>query len=229
MEGALRAAMGWGLIAVGGAGLQPQPLTRALAIAAPKQKLPWGLTGLWIGGLVSLSFGLDALASTARESPYGPLSVIQQTVATLPASELPLAFGAFALGPAVSEELLFRGLLIGILARSPLKPAGAIAVSALVFGLAHFDPVQASAAAVLGLYLGTLTWATGSVRPAILAHAVNNGVALLAIRREALDPGWPHAGLGFLWLIGALSLGGALWTLSNQIRQAPATSVPPRA
>ncbi|MCH2186188.1 CPBP family intramembrane metalloprotease, partial [Myxococcota bacterium] len=224
MGAALQSALGWGLLALGGAGLQERPVRVALAISAPARSQPWGLTALWAGGLASLSFGLNALASAALRSPVGVRPEIQQTVSELPTSELLQAFAAFAVGPAVSEELLFRGLIIGVLARSPLKPQGVIVFSAMVFGLAHIDPVQASISVVLGLYLGALTWAAGSVRPAILAHALNNGLVLVVIRLEAKNGGGSCPGLiGFL---GALCLGGALWSLSSRIREAGSDSVP---
>jgi membrane protease YdiL (CAAX protease family) len=86
---------------------------------------------------------------------------------------------AFALGPALGEELLFRGFLQRLLAlRWPGAPA--VLLAALVFGLAHLDAVQGSAAFVLGAYLGALTARAGSLRPAILAHVANNSLALAA-------------------------------------------------
>ena len=223
---ALQSALGWGALALGGAGLQPQPLRVALALSSPARRRPWGLTALWVAGLIPLNFGLTALASAALGSPVGVRSDVEEVVSHLSPPELLEAVVALALGPALSEELLFRGLLIGILASSALKQRGAVVVSAVVFGLAHVDPIQASISAVLGLYLGALTWAAGSIRPAILAHALNNGLVLGVI-------GWASAGWGgppfpgWVGLLGALCLGGALWSLAGQIRGASDNSVPP--
>ena len=221
-----QSALGWGAIALGGAGLQPQPLRVALAISFPARRRPWGLTALWVAGLIPLNFGLTALASTALGSPVGVRSDIQQAVSHLSAPEVLGAIAAWALGPALSEELLFRGLLIGILASSALKQRGAIVVSAVMFGLAHVDPVQASISTVLGLYLGTLTWAAGSVRPAILAHALNNGLILGVIWGESAGFG-PPSSPGMIGLLGAVCLGGALWSLASRIREGSNDSVPP--
>ena len=223
---ALQSALGWGALALGGAGLQPQPLRVALAISGPAQRRPWGLTALWIAGLIPLNFGLTALASAALGSPIGVRSDIQEVVSQLSAPEVLEVVAALALGPALSEELLFRGLLIGILASSALKQGGAIVVSALVFGLAHVDPIQASISAVLGLYLGVLTWAAGSVRPAILAHALNNGLVLAVIGGESMGWGGPSSP-GWAGLLGALCLGGALWSLADRIRGGSGGPVPP--
>ncbi len=226
MGAALQSALGWGGLALGGAGLQPRPLRFALAISPPAWRQPWGLTALWVIGLIPLNFGLTALASAALASPVGPRSAIQQMVPHLSLPELIQAFAALALGPAISEELLFRGLLIGILASSALKQRGAIVVSAVMFGLAHVDPVQASISTVLGLYLGTLTWAAGSVRPAILAHALNNGLILGVIWGESAGFG-PPSSPGMIGLLGAVCLGGALWSLASRIREGSNDSVPP--
>ena len=51
------------------------------------------------------------------------------------------------------EELFFRGLLLrSLLGRTP--PPVAIVISALLFGLAHFEAVQFAGLAVFGVVLG---------------------------------------------------------------------------
>jgi membrane protease YdiL (CAAX protease family) len=82
-----------------------------------------------------------------------------------------------ALAPALGEELLFRGLLLRLLAS---RWPGVVAVlgSAAVFGVAHLDLVHGAAAFLLGSYLGAVAARSGSLRPAILSHAANNSLAL---------------------------------------------------
>ena len=73
-------------------------------------------------------------------------------------------------------------------------------VTSLCFGLAHLDPVQGAGAVALGLYLGALTEWAGSIRPAILCHAVNNifGTAAPAILGVSEGPGARAGGVALV-------------------------------
>lgn len=79
----------------------------------------------------------------------------------------------------VVEELLFRGAIEGHLLRIWKKPAYAIIVSSLLFGLVHGNLVQAPFAFLLGLALGWIYYHTGSLLPSILMHFINNLTATL--------------------------------------------------
>ncbi len=78
--------------------------------------------------------------------------------------------------PAILEEVLFRGVVMGL-----LRPAGdrvAIVVSALVFSLAHGTLTQIPFAFVLGLVFGFLYARTGSLLLPMVLHFLNNGMAV---------------------------------------------------
>lgn len=77
---------------------------------------------------------------------------------------------------AVSEEVVFRGVLLPRLSRWPSSEAAGLFASAVLFGLAHWST---GAGAVLqtglaGLLLGLCTQRTRSLLPAVLAHYVIN-------------------------------------------------------
>lgn len=80
---------------------------------------------------------------------------------------------ALSVGPALSEELAFRGLILQGL-RSRLGAGVAIVLTALLFGVIHLDPLQGLSAFFTGLYLGYLTVRSESIYPAIAAHGFNN-------------------------------------------------------
>jgi len=85
-----------------------------------------------------------------------------------------------AVGAPIVEELYFRGLLLrALLGRA--RPAVAVVVSALLFGLAHFEATQFAGLAAFGIVLGTLAWRTGRLTPGIGAHAAFNAVAVLSV------------------------------------------------
>ena len=77
---------------------------------------------------------------------------------------------------AVSEELQFRSIVLGMLIFAGLDPGWAIAVQALVYGLAHRrlwrdrDWYFLLGSVLLGWAAGVVTFETGSVIPAIVGH-----------------------------------------------------------
>ncbi|MHB8294193.1 MAG: CPBP family intramembrane glutamic endopeptidase [Acidimicrobiales bacterium] len=78
------------------------------------------------------------------------------------------------------EELFFRGLLLRSLERR-IGGLAAIAVSALVFGLAHYEPLQLLGLVVFGVALAVLARWTGRLGAGIFAHAAFNATAMVAL------------------------------------------------
>jgi membrane protease YdiL (CAAX protease family) len=100
------------------------------------------------------------------------------------------AIAAFALLPAVCEELVFRGVLARSLGRRHALATAAL-ISALAFSAYHLSPVQALPTFTLGLALGAIAIRADSVLPAMLAHGLNNGMAIAMSRGElATAAGW---------------------------------------
>jgi len=91
------------------------------------------------------------------------------------------------LGSPIVEELFFRGLLLRALLGSlgqlgpRLAPAASIAITALVFALAHFEALQFLGLASFGVVLGVLAWRTGRLGPSVIAHMTFNTVTIIAI------------------------------------------------
>jgi hypothetical protein len=90
-------------------------------------------------------------------------------------------FLSMAVMAPVVEELLFRGAIQGHMLRIGYSPILAICLSALVFGIVHFNPAQSFFAFLLGLVFGWLYYRTGSVIPGMVAHAINNTVVALTM------------------------------------------------
>jgi membrane protease YdiL (CAAX protease family) len=100
------------------------------------------------------------------------------------------AIAAFALLPAVCEELVFRGVLARSLGRR-YSLVVAAAISALVFSAYHLSPVQAVPTFTLGLVLGAIAIRADSVLPTMLAHGLNNAMAIAMSRGElSVAGGW---------------------------------------
>ncbi len=102
---------------------------------------------------------------------------------TPPALRVALVVVVTSLGPLV-EELLFRGVLLSALLRR-WGIGWSLAISALLFALVHLPSMQWQWYALpdlvlLALALAWLRMRSGSLWPAVLAHGVNNLLAVAA-------------------------------------------------
>lgn len=130
-----------------------------------------------LGGLALLGLGLvysKALESILGHAPPSPWD----SAAAMPASTKAVFLVFGALGAPVAEEIFFRGYLFG-----KFKAAGhvdfGILVSSVMFGAVHFsDAYNVPATALYGVILAWLYHRSGSLIAPILAHAINNGVAI---------------------------------------------------
>lgn len=79
----------------------------------------------------------------------------------------------------IAEETFFRGFLYGGL-RGRLSEIPAASISGLVFGIVHAPtgPTTVIPLAALGFGLALLYQRTGSIVPGMLAHAINNSIAI---------------------------------------------------
>lgn len=77
----------------------------------------------------------------------------------------------------VVEELVFRGAILRALLSSSNNHWVAIAISAVIFSVAHGNPAQMPHAFFIGLLLGWMYYRTMSVIPGIMLHWVNNTIA----------------------------------------------------
>jgi membrane protease YdiL (CAAX protease family) len=84
----------------------------------------------------------------------------------------------------VVEELYFRGMLLGALERH-LGAVPAVAVTAFVFALAHFEGPEFPALFVFGIITGTLRVRTGRLAPSVLAHVGFNAWTAIVLLHGA--------------------------------------------
>jgi uncharacterized protein len=136
-----------------------------------------------------------------------------------------LVFGAVAVTPAICEETLFRGWLLGTLRRR-LSPVPAIALQAVLFALFHMSPLSIVALAFVGVYLGFLFERTGTIYASMAAHGFYNA-AVIAVAN--LEPRWLlDEGGGFtLPVIGASLAAFAAVVATLAMRGRRASASPP--
>ena len=181
----------WILLALCGAVLsRPRSLRNRLGLG--RGALPVSTSVVLLVGFIVLSNGLHQWLLSLDLRSTGSLAEIDAVVreSRAQAPSFLLAVLALGIAPGFGEEIFFRGFIQRGLARR-LGALWGVLLAAAVFGLAHFDPIHSSLAFVLGVYLGVVTQLTGSIRTAILCHAVNNTLGVLA---PALAPSFLASG-----------------------------------
>ncbi len=128
-----------------------------------------------------------------------------------------------ALAPAVCEELLFRGLILSGLRK--LGPWVGVLLTALLFGLAHASVHRLLPTALLGVAFGFLVLRSGSVVVGMLAHGLNNGLAVLLAHdpRVAAALGVEDPAAPLPWTVTAVAVvvcAAGLWLGSAASRDA---------
>jgi len=151
-----------------------------LGVTLPVNPAFFGLA-LIIGVLAPLAGGLlTALLADGKSVTQD----IQDLGAHTPlALRIVLVVVVASLGPLV-EELLFRGVLLSALMQR-CRTGWSIAISALLFALVHLPGMQWQWYALpdLALLAAALAWLrlrSGSLWPAVLAHGINNLMAVVA-------------------------------------------------
>ncbi len=165
----LTAFFGVGLVSVL---LAVAPLGAAALPALGLRRVGARTLAVAVGVTMLVSFAASQLGQT----PEGVREVTD--MARRPAELLPLLAILSLLAPLV-EELVFRGLLFGWVA-GRWNGFAAFIVSSLAFAAAHVELAHIVMVLPLGLWFGWLRWRTGSLVPSLVAHVVNNGIAVIA-------------------------------------------------
>ena len=108
---------------------------------------------------------------------------------------------------ALAEEMLFRGIVQRSLEHMQ-DVASAIAISAILFSMLHFNIWWMLQITLLGLILGYITWRSGSIWPAVLVHGINNLLSILSAQYTSESMSWYAAEthVRWIWIILALIL-----------------------
>ena len=173
----------------------PMPFCRERAGA--KRMGRWFVIGcalMWLGSLIGTNINDMVYTLTGRD----PVGMVDESFSQM--SMTAIVLGACIIGP-LCEELVFRGLLAGRLARYGQKPGAFI--SALLFGLYHANLEQFFYAFLLGLLLAYVYYRTGLLRVSVALHMVLNFfgavVSLLLPDCAASD-----MALGAFWMVSVV-------------------------
>jgi membrane protease YdiL (CAAX protease family) len=98
-------------------------------------------------------------------------------------AQAPLWLGMLVIGvgPAIAEELVFRGLIgRGLVARWGLAPG--MLVTSILFGAMHVNPAQALAVVPLGLAMHFVYFTTRSFWAPMIFHLFNNSLSVICVK-----------------------------------------------
>jgi membrane protease YdiL (CAAX protease family) len=193
LEDAIGGVLGFGVTAVLEATFLVAPLIFALRTrpagsgvvealrALGFRRFNWSVAALWVVIAGVLGYAASALYDVVK----GPLGLqtntdaLAEQIKIAPLTTLGLLLAGALVAP-VCEEVFFRGFLLPGIARS-MPIWAAIAVSSVLFGVAHADLGSLAPLIVIGLLLGIVRYKTRSLWPPIFLHTLNNTAALLAL------------------------------------------------
>jgi len=148
---------------------------------------------LLTAGLVGTGLALPAFAAVVLMDrfPVGPFRQLRRTVrrdlVPLFRGTGLLGLAAISLAAGFGEELLFRGFFQTALAAWVGPPWGcwsALLAASLAFGCCHWlSTTYAVLATLMGIYLGSMFWLSGSLAAPVAAHAAYDFLVLLYLVR----------------------------------------------
>ena len=147
------------------------PLGRGAPAALGLRPVGWRPVVFAVLGTTLLSFAVSQLGP----QPEG----VRQVTEGLQGTRALLTLGVLGLLAPLAEELVFRGMLYGWLA-GRWNNLVAFVLSSLAFAAAHTEPLHILMVLPLGFWFGWLRWRTGSLVPTIVAHMINNTIAVSA-------------------------------------------------
>lgn len=129
--------------------------------------------------LIIPTLGLESVIARFIQIPEAVIEALIEMLRARNLPELVYVWLVVAVGAAVSEEFIFRGILQNCLAER-VRGWVAVFLTAMVFGLLH-TIWRLPQAFVLGSFLGFLYLRTGSLIPPLVAHLVINSVSVAVI------------------------------------------------
>lgn len=134
---------------------------------------------IWVGAFAISNF----IANILLKVVGGTDTATELTNNLMAESGFVITFIVVAILPAICEEFLFRGFILGAFRYNGdirrKTYIWAIISSGLLFGLMHIYFIKIIPTAILGIAFGYIVIKTGSILPAIILHLVNNGLAVI--------------------------------------------------
>ncbi|MCF8540108.1 MAG: CPBP family intramembrane metalloprotease [Candidatus Nanopelagicales bacterium] len=133
----------------------------------------WGLV-FGVAGLFLAGIGAVITMAIVGDFNSAAGEAAQVLVDSSPFAAVFIFAVVIAVGAPIVEELAFRGLLFGSLAKRGIKPLWVVVITALVFSLFHLEPTRILVLLPIGITLGLARWKTRGLGAPMIAHTLNN-------------------------------------------------------
>jgi sodium transport system permease protein len=169
---------------------------RTLSLRRPSADGAMGGLLLMLGAM-PMVWILSWLQTFVIPVPWELLEGMQDFITAESPGRLAWLLLMLAATPALCEEMVFRGVLLG--GTRSLTPWRMVVLNGLVFGTFHLSTetvIRFLPSAVLGMVVAWAVWRTGSILVGMLMHLVNNGTIVVVASSATLrdlfsDPGAP--------------------------------------
>ena len=141
--------------------------------------IPWINFTSFLNERLSLPERWGDLMERIRENDESSWDLMRAYLQTEHVGGLLINIFMVALIPAIGEEFLFRGTIQRILVEWFSSEHLAVWVTALLFSLMHYQFIGLIPRVMLGALFGYLFVWTGSIWIPVLAHFINNGLAVI--------------------------------------------------
>jgi sodium transport system permease protein len=135
---------------------------------------------LLVAGALPVVWLIGWLQSFVLPIPWDLLEGLEELVTADSPARFAWLLVAVALTPALCEEVVFRGVLLGATRR--LDPWRTIVLNGLVFGAFHLSfetVIRFLPTALLGMLIAWAVWRSGSIWVGALMHFTNNAVVIV--------------------------------------------------
>ncbi|MBN2830420.1 MAG: CPBP family intramembrane metalloprotease [Candidatus Cloacimonetes bacterium] len=175
---------------------------------------------LVILGAIPLAIAASSLSQVINFFYPIPAEYLEKLTGIIKMDEFSLgkALMIIAVLPGFCEEMMFRGFMYRFFENG--KKWFPIVASAMLFAIYHLDMFRLLPAFLLGLYLGFLLQRTNSIYITILAHSLNNGIAVLLSRFQEVP--WMQVFISdngeinlIFILISFVLVGIVIWLIKN--------------
>ncbi len=167
------------------------PLAKTFRLRTVNAKII--LSSIFIGiSLSILTDEADRLVAMVFPMPESLLAAIEDSLAINTHGDLFFIIFSAVLLAGICEEMLFRGFLQTSFEKH-YDVTRAVMLCSLVFAIVHFNPWWTIQLILFSIFLGVLAWKSNSIIPSMLAHSINNGLALIFANLEETQLHW------YLW------------------------------
>lgn len=142
----------------------------------------WKATAVFMIGFCILSSELDNIVNYFIPTPNFLINMFEAMIVE---STFMMSIISVAIVPAITEEMLFRGIILNGL-KNNYSERTAIIVSALLFGVWHLNPWQIVPAFIIGLIAAFIRLRTGSLLLCIYVHLFNNALFVIILRNREI-------------------------------------------